>query len=172
MSKASLPVHNESPRRPSGRTLRVGDLAKRTGKTVRALHLYEELGLLTPTDRSPGGYRLYDRDSEVRVRWIGKLQDMGFSLSEIKELVSEVERSASAPDAMLRIRELYREKLNEAREQVRRMTALARELETSLDYLETCDSCDPRRLLDACTVCDRHDCTHETPELVAGFYPH
>ena len=37
--------------------LKVGELAKRTGKTVRAVHLYEELGLLTPAVRSKGGFR-------------------------------------------------------------------------------------------------------------------
>ncbi len=39
--------------------LKVGELAKRTGKTVRAVHLYEELGLLDPAVRSKGGFRLY-----------------------------------------------------------------------------------------------------------------
>ncbi len=41
------------------RSLKVGELAKRTGKTVRAVHLYEELGLLAPAVRSKGGFRLY-----------------------------------------------------------------------------------------------------------------
>ena len=39
--------------------LKVGELAKRAGKTVRAVHLYEELGLLAPAVRSKGGFRLY-----------------------------------------------------------------------------------------------------------------
>src|SRR4051812_28048675 len=72
------------------RALRVGDLAKRTGKTGRALHLYEEPGLPAPAQRSGGGYRLYNRDSELRVRWIDKLQQMGFSLTDIKQVVREV----------------------------------------------------------------------------------
>jgi MerR family copper efflux transcriptional regulator len=170
---SQLPLLKKSPSAAlKGSQLRVGDLAKRTGKTVRALHLYEELGLLTPSERSPGGFRLYDRECETRVRWIGKLQEMGFSLSEIGEVVHEVERSKSAPDAMLRVRELYLEKLEAAREQLRRMADLERELEASLEYLETCDTCDPKRLLEACTVCDRHDCDHKAPELVAGFHVH
>ena len=61
--------------------MQVGDLARETGKTVRAIHLYEELGLLTPAARSKGRYRLYGREALVRVRWIGKLQDLGFSLT-------------------------------------------------------------------------------------------
>src|SRR6266545_692743 len=91
--------------------LRVGDLAQRTNKTVRALHLYEELGLLRPSERSKGGFRLYGPDAAVRVRWISKLQEMGFSLPEIREVLNDWESSGSAPDAMYRVRELYTQKL-------------------------------------------------------------
>ena len=40
--------------------LRIGELAKRTNRTVRALRLYEELGILEPAERSSAGYRLYN----------------------------------------------------------------------------------------------------------------
>lgn len=155
------------------RTLRVGDLAKRTGKTVRALHLYEEHGLLAPVQRSTGGYRLYTRDAEVRVRWIDKLQQMGFSLTDIKQIVQDVERPQRAPDAMQRVQDLFREKLDETREQLRRLSALESELRASLAYLQTCDSCETEELLSAaCTACARHDCEHKAPELVLGFRVH
>ena len=49
--------------------LRVGELAKRTGKTVRAIHLYEELGLLAPAVRSKGGFRLYSGKAVTRIDW-------------------------------------------------------------------------------------------------------
>jgi MerR family transcriptional regulator, copper efflux regulator len=157
----------------SSRTLRVGDLAKRTGKTVRALHLYEEHGLLAPAQRSSGGYRLYTRDAEVRVRWIDKLQQMGFSLTDIKQIVLDVERTKSAPDAMQRVQDLFREKLDDTREQLRRLSALEGELKASLAYLETCDGCETEELLGAaCSDCARHDCDHKTPELVLGFRVH
>ncbi|HEX4447970.1 MAG TPA: hypothetical protein VH044_14580, partial [Polyangiaceae bacterium] len=39
----------------------------------------------------------------------------------------------------------------------------------SLDYLDTCDVCDPQRLLSACDCCDLHDKTVDVPELVLGF---
>ena len=160
----------ERPR--SSLTLRVGDLAKRTGKTVRALHLYEEHGLLAPAERSGGGYRLYTRESELRVRWIDKLQQMGFSLADIKQIVRDVEHSKSAPNAMQRVQDLFREKLEETREQLHRVRALEGELTASLAYLVTCDSCDTEELLGACTSCARHTCEHKAPELVAGFRAH
>jgi DNA-binding transcriptional MerR regulator len=149
--------------------MQIGDLARDTGKTVRAIHLYEELGLLTPAARSKGRFRLYGREALMRIRWIGKLQEMGFSLGDIQTIVREWERVESAPGAMKRMREVYARKLEETREQKRRIDALERELESSLDYLDTCDVCDPQRLLSACDCCDLHDKEADVPELVLGF---
>lgn len=170
---APAPAPQAGDERPrASLTLRVGDLAKRTGKTVRALHLYEEHGLLAPAERSGGGYRLYNRESELRVRWIDKLQQMGFSLTDIKQIVRDVEHSKSAPHAMQRVQDLFQEKLAETREQLRRLSALEGELTQSLAYLVTCDTCDTEELLGACTTCARHECAHKAPELVAGFRVH
>src|SRR3954449_5209626 len=80
--------------------LRVGELAKRTGKTVRAIHLYEELGLLAPAVRSKGGFRLYSGKAVKRIDWIQKLQDLGFSLTEIKAFLRDWEESDTAPRPM------------------------------------------------------------------------
>src|SRR5579859_6189466 len=77
--------------------LQIGDLARETGKTVRAIHLYEEFDLLRPAARSKGRYRLYGPDALVRVRWIGKLQEMGFTLADICAIVKDWEDLGSAP---------------------------------------------------------------------------
>ncbi|RLB46167.1 MAG: MerR family transcriptional regulator [Deltaproteobacteria bacterium] len=153
---------------PTAQRLRVGALAKRTGKTVRALHHYERLGLLTPTERSDGGYRLYDSEAEVRVRWIVKLQDMGFTLSQVQAIVRHYGESDSAPGAMAHIQELYNSKLTETREHIAKLTALEAELVTSLAYLATCDTCDPNRLVDDCPTCNVEHPQEET-DLVAGL---
>lgn len=153
-----------------GKLLQVGDLAKAAGKTVRAIHLYEELGLLRPSARSKGRYRLYGPDALVRARWIGKLQELGMSLNDIRSVVQEWESSPTAPGAMNRMSEMYRRKLEETRDQIVRLVALEHELAASLEYLETCDTCDPARLLSACSSCDmHHQCSSAAPELVAGL---
>src|SRR5580698_375869 len=149
--------------------MQIGDLARETGKTVRAIHLYEELGLLSPAARSKGRFRLYSADALMRIRWIGKLQGMGFSLGDIQTIVREWELVESAPGAMKRMREIYARKLEETREQRRRIEALEHELEASLEYLDTCDVCDPARLLSACNCCDLHDKEVDVPDLVLGF---
>jgi DNA-binding transcriptional MerR regulator len=152
--------------------MQIGDLARDCGKTVRAIHLYEELDLLQPAARSKGRYRLYGPDALVRIRWILKLQEMGFSLSDIQTVVKDWEQLKSAPRAMVRMREVYRKKLDETKAQVKRLQSLAHEMEASLRYLDTCEVCDPERLLSACTNCDMHDCADKAPDLVAGFRAH
>jgi len=150
--------------------LQVGDLARQTGKTVRAIHLYEEIGLLKPLGRSKGGYRLYASDAPLRIRWIQKLQDMGFSLTDIQTVVRDWEEEGTAPRAMTKMRAVYKKKLEETRAHLRRLRDLEGELERSLQYLDTCDVCEPDRLLSTRRACNHHPCDESVvPELVSGF---
>lgn len=63
--------------------LKIGDLAKRTGLTVRALHHYDSIGLLTPSARSDAGYRLYEQADIARLHRIQALRQFGLSLADI-----------------------------------------------------------------------------------------
>ncbi len=150
--------------------LQVGDLARETGKSIRALHLYEELELLRPQSRSKGGFRLYGNDSVRRIKWIGHLQELGFSLGDIQGLARDFESSAVAPAAMARVHEQYAIKLSATREQITRLRELETDLEKSLAYLQACDVCEPATVLHACTTCDHHDCHDPMPDLVAGLH--
>jgi DNA-binding transcriptional MerR regulator len=152
-----------------GELLQVGELAKAAGKTVRAIHHYEEVGLLRPSARSKGRFRLYDVSAVTRVRWIGKLHDLGMSLAAIQEVLSSWEASPSAPGAMAAVRATYAEKLEATRAQIARLRDLERELEASLEYLDTCDRCDPAELIRACSACQVRDAGDLAPELVAGL---
>src|ERR1700742_3155249 len=90
--------------------MRVGDLAKRVGKTVRAMHLYEELGLLEPRTRSEGGFRMYGPEAVDRIHWIVKLQAIGFTLSEIQGFVADFKGASSGREATERVRAMFAEK--------------------------------------------------------------
>jgi MerR family transcriptional regulator, copper efflux regulator len=148
--------------------LRVGDLAKITGKTVRAIHHYEELGLIEPVGRSKGHYRLFDVETPVRVRWISKLQSLGLSLAEIRTLVKNRRASDSAQQSADQLRRMYEEKLSEVRARLTELSALERELEASLLYLDSCGtSCTPELVPANCAQCDRHPDAEE-PDLISG----
>jgi len=68
--------------------LKVGELAKRTGLTIRTLHHYDELGLLQPSHRSDAGYRLYNRDDLARLHQIQALKQLGLGLADIGETLA------------------------------------------------------------------------------------
>lgn len=155
---------------PSGPArMKIGELARKTGKTPRALHLYEEMGLLRPPERTEGGFRLYGPDELARVYWISKLQDMGFSLPQIQGLLATVHASETAPEAMTSVRELFRAKLDETRAQVMRLLQLERDLSESLAYLEGCRVCREPATPEVCTTCtsERRDVP---PSLVVGIH--
>jgi MerR family copper efflux transcriptional regulator len=149
--------------------MKIGQLARKTGKTVRALHLYEEMGLLSP-ERSEGGFRLYGSDELARVYWISKLQDMGFKLGQIAGLLEAVSASGSAPEAMQGVRELFQDKLRDTRDQIQKLMQLERDIAESLSYLEACRSCGEASSK-ACVECgeERHGGIPE-PKLVAGIH--
>jgi len=68
--------------------LTVGELARRSGLTVRTLHHYDTIGLLVPSLRSAAGYRLYDRVNIERLHRIQALRQMGLSLADIGKALS------------------------------------------------------------------------------------
>ncbi|AXF20745.1 MerR family transcriptional regulator [Burkholderia pyrrocinia] len=69
--------------------LKVGELAKRSGLTVRTLHHYHAIGLLTPSARADNGYRLYDRNDIARLHQIQALRRFGLSLAEIGDYLNQ-----------------------------------------------------------------------------------
>lgn len=72
------------------RLLRIQEVADLVGLTARSIRYYEEVGLLAPTARSEGAYRLYDAGDVERLRFIkGLRDDAGFSLAEIGQLLED-----------------------------------------------------------------------------------
>lgn len=63
--------------------LKVGELARRTGLSIRALHHYDEIGLLKPSAHTASGHRLYTAADIARLHHILSLKQLGFSLEEI-----------------------------------------------------------------------------------------
>ncbi|WGT62830.1 MerR family transcriptional regulator [Variovorax paradoxus] len=78
--------------------IKVGDLARSTGLTVRTLHHYDEIGLLKPSGRSDSGYRLYSEGDVARLHAIQALRHLGLALAEIGPLL---DGSEAAPERVI-----------------------------------------------------------------------
>lgn len=165
----AAPALLQIPAAPPAREVRIGDLARATGKTQRALRLYEELGLLVPETRTAGGFRTYGADALERVRWIGKLQELGFTLQQIQQVV-QVTTGAAPKAAMEQVRRLYADKQAEVATQLARLQQLQTELCTSLQYLETCvATCTADGTsVSCCGTCATHG-AQRAPNLVEGM---
>jgi MerR family Zn(II)-responsive transcriptional regulator of zntA len=148
--------------------LKIGDLARATGKTARALRLYEEMGLLCPGDRSQGGFRMYDGQAIERVRFISELQDMGFTLHDVKALIDATAAREIPREAMEQVRHTFETKLDELNDQLKRLTSLRDDVKAALAYISTCGDC---ALVESgivqCVTCDDHVET-AVPRLVKG----
>jgi DNA-binding transcriptional MerR regulator len=131
-------------------------LAQRTGKTKRALHLYEEKGLLVPADRSKGGFRLYDDDNVRRIAFIDRMRLLGLSLAEVQKLLRKWSASDSVPHTMA---QEYRVQLADVRAKLSALKALEQELVASLEFLEGCRNCDDHSASgrEACSSCARKE---------------
>jgi DNA-binding transcriptional MerR regulator len=81
----------------------IGEVADRLGVSPRTIKYYEELGLVAPEERSPGGFRLYGHSDLERLERILRLKGMGFSLAAIREFLAVRDAAQEATrDAILK----------------------------------------------------------------------
>ncbi len=134
--------------------LRIGELARRAGVSVRAVRFYEELGLITPDGHSAGGFRLYGEDSLKRLNVINTLKGLGLRLGEIKKILLAKKESGDGREAIRFLRALFREKLVQLESKIAALTKVRADLSGALRILDSCQSCDHEVLLDAIRCCD------------------
>ncbi|MCS5487271.1 MerR family transcriptional regulator [Curtobacterium flaccumfaciens pv. beticola] len=93
MSDADLPT-----------TMHIGELAERAGMSLRTIRHYDEVGLLVPSGRTTGGFRVYTGDDLERLLVIRRMKPLGFTLDEMAELLRVVDglRDADPDDARTR----------------------------------------------------------------------
>jgi MerR family transcriptional regulator, thiopeptide resistance regulator len=120
-----------------GGTWRIGELARETGLTVRTLHHYDQLGLLSPRTRTEGGHRSYTSKDVRRLHRIVALRSLGISLEEIGTLLD------GDPDPA----GLLRRQLDITEERIRKATDLRARLLDVLDNLSRNAGPSARQLL-------------------------
>jgi len=114
--------------------MRIGDLARRTGKSVATLRFYEQQGLLPAPERTESGYRSYASEAVDRVGFIVQAQARGFSLEEIGTLLTLLDQG-QAPCG--RVAETARRKLGELEKLIAAMQERRRSLTLVLQRWES-----------------------------------
>lgn len=109
------------------RSLTIGELAKRCEINLETLRYYERMGLMPPPPRSQAGHRQYGESSADRLMFIRRAQSLGFSLTEIKELL-ELRRHND--DLCLDVVHRIDAKLQEVEKKIADLKAIQRALGT------------------------------------------
>ncbi|MBC9724188.1 MerR family transcriptional regulator [Streptomyces sp. TRM68367] len=78
----------------SERQMQIGEVAERTGLSLRTIRHYEEVGLVIPSARSKGGFRLYTESDVERLMVIRRMKPLDFSLEEMRDLLEITDRLA------------------------------------------------------------------------------
>jgi len=88
-------------------TMHIGELAENTGLSLRTIRHYDEVGLLKPSGRSDGGFRLYTQEDQSRLMLIRRMKPLGFSLDEMMSLLTIIDTlgagAPGVPDTVVRL---------------------------------------------------------------------
>ncbi len=142
--------------------LTTGELARRTGSTLRTVRFYEEAGLLRPVARAGNGARRFDRDALERLRFVLELREAGLSLAEVRQLLEMRRSAAGRQQAVERLTEALNRRIEEIQERIDKLRRLEEKL------LAT------RTLLHGCGVCEQEEapgCCHRCPRLQEPWVP-
>lgn len=112
--------------------LRIGELAARSGVSIDTIRYYERRRLLPRASRLPGGFRVFGPEALERIRFIKQAQEIGLSLDEIRELLT----NGGGAEKCRRVSELLRAKLHELESRIRVMQNFRRTLARHLTACE------------------------------------
>lgn len=120
--------------------MKIGEVAKTAGLSVKTVRYYDEIGLVSPDERTANGYRRYARSDLAKLVLVRRARAFGFSIEQIRELLSLYEdQDRSAAD----VKRIAQKRLAQIRSRLREL----KKLDTELDLLVA-----------ACEGDDRPDC--------------
>ena len=137
VAAADLRTMNIDVTRASASTLQIGAVAERTGLSLRTLRHYDEVGLVSPSARTEGGFRLYTEDDIARLFIIRRMKPLGYTLDEMRDLLDLVDALTATPaDVALRARyDDMREQAELRRGKLAEQLAMADDFVRQLDQL-------------------------------------
>jgi len=123
-----------------------GEIAKKCNINKETLRYYEGKGLIPEPERTGSGYRIYTEESAIRIRYIKRMQELGFTLAEIKKLLGVVDKDDTR---CLDMYEFVTKKITDVKSMIRDL----KKIEVMLEDLKKCCPADDKSLYD-CPIID------------------
>ena len=131
--------------------LTIGRLAREVGVNLETVRFYERRGLLPRPPRSASGYRLFPVDAKRRLKFIKRTQELGFSLSEIRDLLAlRVSRRTTSAE----IRKRTEAKISDIEGKIKSLDSMRKSL---LKLVRSCGGCAPASECPILESLDRED---------------
>ena len=137
----------------NGRLMRIGDLARKAGTTMRTIRYYEQLGLIAPATRTKGGFRLYEEDELRKLRLIKNLQLVDTPLAQVKAFFDQRRRGRVASDITPGITRLLQQQLCEVEKRIVQYRAVQDSLRETIEILRCCAECSLEPGPEVCPRC-------------------
>jgi DNA-binding transcriptional MerR regulator len=137
----------------NGRFMRIGDLARKAGTTMRTIRYYEQLGLIAPAARTRGGFRLYEEEELRKLRLIKNLQLVETPLSQVKAFFDQRRRGRVASDIAAGLSGLLEQQLREVEQRIAQFRAMEASLRETIEILRCCSACSLEPGPEVCPRC-------------------
>ncbi|AJE32308.1 MerR family transcriptional regulator [Corynebacterium humireducens NBRC 106098 = DSM 45392] len=100
--------------------MKIGEVAERTGLSIRSLRHYDDVGVVSPSGKTPGGFRLYSERDVERILLVRRMKPLQFTLEEMREFLDAAENpdSPGARATIERVHEEARNRLAKLRQRV------------------------------------------------------
>ena len=143
--------------------MHIGRLAQQAGTTTRTVRYYEEMGLIKPEGRSPGGFRCYSDQQLDRLRMIMSLKGMEFDLDQIKTILDKQSTNDTGGKLASAMLSDLNSRLDEVDRQLEHYQQLKDKLRQNIQSLCNCLPCDLRLEDRLCVNCEVLCKNAETP---------
>lgn len=134
--------------------LKIGEVAQQAGTTVRTVRYYLEEDFISYSDRSDGGFYLFDPNIVEKVKFIKKLKDLGLTLKEIKALYMIRKENATGDDAYKLVVERLTKQQELTEKKIREYQDLKKEISNAISLVNECKGCQKKPNRENCSACD------------------
>lgn len=121
--------------------MKIGELAKKLNVTTRTVRYYEELGIITPAQRTSGHFRLYSQKEFHKIRLIQNLKLLDLPLEHIKDFIRMFEGNSKLNKRSLEIIEFLNNELKIVEEKIKQYKNTRKSIKEAIELIKICENC-------------------------------
>jgi MerR family Zn(II)-responsive transcriptional regulator of zntA len=133
--------------------MKVGEMARRAGVSPRTVRYYEELGLLEPSERSQGGFRLYTEDDLERLQIIEELKLLDFQLGGIRDILQQRRQSSTGAESTKAVAGWITDQVDRLDFLLDKYRGMKEDMQRTLTILDSCAVCNEKPSREICLAC-------------------